>query len=151
MTLFALYPTEKDKIQINSDGSPLFPLSYWNADILASIAAAPREELPDPEPSTPDPDWDGFTSEFTDPTSSLFNDLYNGTATLVQQSTAFTQEHWQNIRIGLASGPLRDVVKFQNSVSYLDSLLTADSNPLNQTQKDAWVSLATQYYIPLIL
>ena len=60
MTIFALYPTEKDRIQINPDGIPVSPLSYWDSDILAGIAAAPRHEEPDPEPHAPQPDWTGF-------------------------------------------------------------------------------------------
>lgn len=103
-----------------------------------------------------EPDWTGFVLEFTDPTAGQYQLIYNATATAAQASTPLILQHWNNLTLGgLAAGMFAKtsdpVQAFQNSAEYLNLLLQADGNPLTQETKDAWVSLAAAYNIPLAL
>jgi len=112
----------------------------------------------------PESDWRGFTAEFVDPASSLYADLYNGTATLVQHCSEPVKEHWANVRMGLTSGFIWNEEIFQSSVNALLSYILAESisnptlatlitdgNPPLQAQIDAWMTLANQHNIALTL
>lgn len=105
------------------------------------------EVIADPVPSPPQPDWDGFLAEFLSPG----NPVYNATATKVQASSFYTQEHWANMRIGIINPPIRNEQWLQTCADFLVTLLEADNNPLTAEDKDNWVILTAAHHITLVL
>ena len=105
------------------------------------------EVIADPVPPPPQPDWDGFLADFLTPG----NPVYNATATKVQASSFYTQEHWANMRIGITNPLIRNEQWLQECSTFLVTLLEADNNPLTAEDKDNWVSLCSLHHITLVL
>ena len=114
-------------------------------DFLAS--GQELEVIADPVPPPPQPDWDGFLADFLTPG----NPVYNATATKVQASSFYTQEHWANMRIGIINPPIRNEQWLQTCADFLVTLLETDGNGLTQSEKETWVSLCNAHHITLIL
>ena len=114
-------------------------------DFLAS--GEELEVIADPVPPPPQPDWDGFLADFLTPG----NPVYNATATKVQASSFYTQEHWANMRIGIINPPIRNEQWLQACADFLVTLLETDNNPLTAEDKDNWVILAAAHHITLVL
>ena len=149
MPYFVNYLGTEIEVTVDDTGLniPVFTPSYWTQEILETIAFLPREERPDPLPSPPQPDWDGFLAEFLSPG----NPVYNATATKVQASSFYTQEHWANMRIGVTNPLIRNEQWLQACADFLVTLLEADNNPLTVEDKDNWVILAAAHHITLVL
>ena len=105
------------------------------------------EVIADPVPSPPQPDWDGFLADFLSPG----NPVYNATATKVQASSFYPQEHWANMRIGVTNSLIRNEQWLQACDDFLVTLLETDGNGLTQSEKETWVSLCNAHHITLIL
>ena len=114
-------------------------------DFLAS--GEELEVIADPVPPPPQPDWDGFLAEFLSPG----NPVYNATATKVQASSFYTQEHWANMRIGVTNPLIRNEQWLQECSTFLVTLLEADGNPLTTEDKAIWVNLTSAHNISLVL
>ena len=105
------------------------------------------EVIADPVPPPPQPDWDGFLADFLTPG----NPVYNATATKVQASSFYTQEHWANMRIGVTNPLIRNEQWLQECSTFLVTLLEADGNPLTTEDKAIWVNLTFAHNISLVL
>ena len=149
MSSFVSYLGTEIEVTVDDTGLniPVFTPSYWTQEVLETIASLPREERPDPVPPPPQPDWDGFLAEFLSPG----NPVYNATATKVQASSFYTQEHWANMRIGVTNPLIRNEQWLQECSTFLVTLLEADNNPLTAEDKDNWVSLCSLHHITLVL
>ena len=149
MSSFVNYIGTEIEVTVDDTGLniPVFTPSYWTQEVLETIASLPREERPDPVPSPPQPDWDGFLADFLTPG----NPVYNATATKVQASSFYTQEHWANMRIGVTNSLIRNEQWLQACADFLVTLLEADNNPLTAEDKDNWVSLCSLHHITLVL
>lgn len=99
-----------------------------------------REDIAPP----PVPDWDGFLTPFYAPE---VGGIYDSIATPVQASTAQTQEHWANTRMGLISPIVRTPQWLHDSWEYLKFLLNADGNPLSAETIAACEALMNQYHV----
>ena len=144
MIYFVNYLGTSLEVTINSDDRniPTFVPSYWTQEMLNTIADLPRHEEPDPTPPPPEPDWDGFLTPFYSPS---VDGIYNSIATQVQLSTAKTQEHWANTRIGLVNPIVRNPQWLNDSWEYLKALLITDGNPLSVEAIAAVEALMNQY------
>ena len=149
MSSFVSYLGTEIEVTVDDTGLniPVFTPSYWTQEVLETIASLPREERPDPVPPPPQPDWDGFLAEFLSPG----NPVYNATATKVQASSFYTQEHWANMRIGVTNPLIRNEQWLQECSTFLVTLLEADGNPLTTEDKAIWVNLTFAHNISLVL
>ena len=115
--------------------------SAWQAFLDSE---EPLEIIPDPTPPPPEPDWDGFLTPFYSPG---VGGIYDSIATQVQASTAHTQEHWANIRMGLINPIVRNPQWLYGSWEHLKGLLIADGNPLSEETIAEAEALMAQYHL----
>jgi hypothetical protein len=117
------------RLEVDADGIPLSPSSYWGAEILETIAALPRQEEPDPEPPAPQPDWTRFNlAIFSDPAFASWEISQILQFAIVAQATS------RNLKV----------------LQTCYNLAKAQIAPSAETIA-TWQSIADQYHIGLIL
>ena len=132
------------RLEVNADGIPLSPPSYWGAEMFETIAALPRHEEPNPETPAPQPDWAGFLEPFSTPTA---GGIYHSILSNLKLSTMETIDHWTNIKMGLTNAEIRSPQWLVPSWNGLKLMLAADGNPLSEETIAEAEALMAQYHL----
>lgn len=129
------------KIPANNDGTLISPPTYWGQEIFDGIAAAFANgdyvTIPEPEPSEPEPDWEGFLTLFYNPplSGSSFDIIESRVQTAWINAAASQSEeamreamtlrtHWQNCLMGLTNPTIRSREWLSSSWSFLQLLMS---------------------------